>query len=179
MNFSSIWGDHSKCQEIYFNLYKGFYFTGDSALRDKEGFYSLLGRVDDVINVAGHRLCTAEIESAANASGYCSESAAIGYPDEIKGQVIWLFCIKSTIQIENVEFVTSKIFEKIRSEIGSFACPSKIFLCDDLPKTRSGKIMRRLLRKISLFDKNLGDLTSLNNPNCIEQLVNILTTNAL
>lgn len=168
----TIHGDHQKFISTYFAPYPGFYFTGDRGFRDSDGYFWVRGRVDDVINVSGHRLSTAEIEAAVCKHDSCSEAAVLGKPDDITGQSIWVFCI---VKHGLPDFPASSALKReivalVRSSIGPFATPSGIVFVDDLPKTRSGKIMRRILRKLLVGDDNLGDLSSLNNPSVIEHL---------
>lgn len=168
----TIHGDHQKFISTYFAPYPGFYFTGDRGFRDSDGYFWVRGRVDDVINVSGHRLSTAEIEAAVCKHESCSEAAVLGKPDDITGQSIWVFCI---VKHGLPDFPASSALKReivalVRSSIGPFATPSGIVFVDDLPKTRSGKIMRRILRKLLVGDDNLGDLSSLNNPSVIEHL---------
>lgn len=167
----SVYGDHQRCIDTYFKTYPGYYFTGDSSRRDDDGFYWVTGRVDDVINVSGHRLGTAEIESALVLHSKVAEAAVVGYPHDIKGQAIYAYVtlmtgIKATkeLNIELVKFVSK--------EIGAFAKPEIIQFAPGLPKTRSGKIMRRILRKIAANElENLGDITTLADPIVVDQLI--------
>jgi acetyl-CoA synthetase len=171
----TIYGDHSKFVATYFQTYPGHYFSGDRAHRDRDGYFWIRGRVDDVINVSGHRLSTAEIEAALGRHPLCAEAAVLGRADEITGQSIWAFCIIKPAGAE-MEPARLEIELKatVRNTIGSFSTPRRIILIDDLPKTRSGKIMRRVIRKIleGVTDVTaLGDTTTLNNPAIIQQLV--------
>jgi acetyl-CoA synthetase len=146
------------------------YFTGDGAKRDDEGRYRIIGRVDDVINVSGHRLGTAEIEDAIDNHEAIVESAVVGYPHEIKGQGIHAFVIVDHEVFDQEKF-RDEILETVTEEIGPIAKPDRILLVEDLPKTRSGKIMRRILRKIASNDmENLGDTSTLLNPEAIESI---------
>ena len=165
----TTYGDHERCKNVYFSNYKGYYFTGDGARRE-DGMYRIIGRVDDVINVSGHRFGTAEIENAINASHFVTESAVVGYPHEIKGQGIYAYVILENGDHQAAE-VHRSIIEKIVSEIGPIAKPDKIQIVPGLPKTRSGKIMRRILRKIAERDtSNLGDTSTLLDPSVVEEI---------
>ena len=165
----TTYGDHERCKNVYFSNYKGYYFTGDGARRE-DGMYRIIGRVDDVINVSGHRFGTAEIENAINASHFVTESAVVGYSHEIKGQGIYAYVILENGDHQAAE-VHRSIIEKIVSEIGPIAKPDKIQIVPGLPKTRSGKIMRRILRKIAERDtSNLGDTSTLLDPSVVEEI---------
>jgi acetyl-CoA synthetase len=167
----TTYGDHERCKNTYFSTYKGFYFTGDGAKRDKEGNYRIIGRVDDVINVSGHRFGTAEIESAINEHKEVVESAVVGFPHDIKGQAIYAYVICKNMP-ENEDLTREKIIEKVVEQIGKIAKPEKIQFVSGLPKTRSGKIMRRILRKVAEGDtSNLGDTTTLLDPKVVEEIV--------
>jgi len=171
----TTYGDHERCRATYFSHYNGYYFTGDGAKRDKKGMYRIIGRVDDVINVSGHRFGTAEIENAINANSRVAESAVVGFPHPIKGQSIYAYVIpKSTI--ENEDVLRAEIIETVVAEIGRIAKPEKIQFVPGLPKTRSGKIMRRILRKVAEGDtSNLGDISTLLDPDVVE----VIKENAL
>ena len=161
--------DHERCKNVYFSNYKGYYFTGDGARRE-EGMYRIIGRVDDVINVSGHRFGTAEIENAINASRAVTESAVVGYPHDIKGQGIYAYVIvdKDTTDEETIR---KSVISSLVAEIGPIAKPDVIQIIPGLPKTRSGKIMRRILRKIAEGDtSNLGDTSTLLDPSVVEVL---------
>jgi acetyl-CoA synthetase len=167
----TTWGDHERCKLTYFSHYKGYYFTGDAAKRDENGMYRLLGRVDDVINVSGHRFGTAEIENAINTNSNVIESAVVGYPHPVKGQSIYAFVVldKPSDDIENSR---GEIVESVVAQIGKIALPEKIQFVSGLPKTRSGKIMRRILRKVAEGDtSNLGDTSTLLDPLVVEEIV--------
>ena len=170
----TIYGDHDRFFKTYFSTYPGFYFTGDAAHRDSNGHLWIRGRVDDVINVSGHRLSTAEIEAALGKHEACAESAVLGRPDEITGQSIWAFCIlkpQNTLTPEAEDLLRTDMIKLVRKYIGPLATPKYIILTPDLPKTRSGKIMRRLLRKILAGEGDqLGDLSTLNNPAIIDEV---------
>lgn len=158
----TIWGDHARFRETYFSSFKNLYFTGDGVQRDEDGYYRILGRVDDVINVSGHRLGTAEIENAINAHPLVNESAVVGYPHPIKGQGIYAFVVCGELSTGGEEGIRKSIKMAVSNLIGPFARPDLIQLVPGLPKTRSGKIMRRILRKIAEGDaSNLGDITTL------------------
>ena len=166
----TTYGDHSRCRETYFSTFKGYYFTGDGARRDENGYYRILGRVDDVINVSGHRIGTAEVEDAINLNKEVIESAVVGFPHEIKGQGIFGFVIVKESKKEIDYF--SSIRETVNKYIGPIAKPDQILIVPGLPKTRSGKIMRRILRKIASnqFD-NFGDISTLLNPEIVEEII--------
>ncbi len=169
----TTYGDHERCKNTYFSTFKGYYFTGDGCKRDEEGYYRILGRVDDVINVSGHRLGTAEVENAINLHSSVIESAVVGYPHEIKGQGIYAFVICDLHKLENTSFeeVKKEIRDKVSEVIGAIAKPDKIQIVKGLPKTRSGKIMRRILRKIAEGDTtNLGDISTLLDPSIVESI---------
>ena len=164
----TTYGNHERCRNTYFSHYKGYYFTGDGARRDENGMYRIIGRVDDVINVSGHRFGTAEIENAINANEKVAESAVVGYPHEIKGQGIYAFVILKD-QGGNEDIIHAEIVETVVEEIGKIAKPDKIQFVPGLPKTRSGKIMRRILRKIAEGDSSsLGDTSTLLDPDVVD-----------
>ncbi|MCO5287105.1 MAG: acetate--CoA ligase [Chitinophagaceae bacterium] len=167
----TTYGDHERCRLNYFATYPGNYFSGDGALRDENGNYRITGRVDDVINVSGHRIGTAEVESAINVQDSVVESAVVGYPHDIKGQALYAFVILDG-NISEADAL-AKINTAVNKEIGHFARPDKIQFVKGLPKTRSGKIMRRILRKIAEGEmNNLGDTTTLLNPEVVEEIKN-------
>jgi len=166
----TTYGDHDRCRQVYFSAFKGMYFTGDGARRDEDGRIRVIGRVDDVINVSGHRMGTAEVENAINEHPNVIESAVVGYPHDIKGQGIYAFVITSGKECNN-EF-RKEILDVVKKEIGPIAKPDKIQFVDGLPKTRSGKIMRRILRKIASGDGgNLGDISTLLNPDVVQSVL--------
>ncbi|EUC34583.1 hypothetical protein COCCADRAFT_4107 [Bipolaris zeicola 26-R-13] len=167
----SVWGDHSRFIETYFSQYKGYYLTGDGAYRDSEGDYWICGRIDDVINVSGHRLSTAELEAALLEHPTVSEAAVVGVPDEMTGQALLCFVsVKDSHKHDSTLNVTAK--SHIRKAIGGFAAPKFFIVVSDIPKTRSGKIMRRILRKIFEGEKeNFGDVSTLINPASIQTVV--------
>lgn len=167
----TLYGDHKRFVETYFSSFKGKYFTGDGAKRDADGDYRITGRVDDVINVSGHRLGTAEIENAINEHENISESAVVGFPHDIKGQGIYAF-ITPNCDYKPSDSTKAEIIQIIRKKIGPIAKPDVIMWADGLPKTRSGKIMRRILRKIASNDfDNLGDTSTLADPKVVETLI--------
>ena len=167
----TIYGNHTRFFDTYFSQFKGYYFTGDGAKRDADGYYWITGRVDDVLNVSGHRLGTAEIEGAIGKHISVAEAAIVGYHHDIKGQGIYAFITLMTGQVPN-EGITSEIKLKVREIIGPHASPDKIQFTPALPKTRSGKIMRRILRKIAEGDlDNLGDITTLADPTVVENII--------
>ncbi|MFN0050495.1 MAG: acetate--CoA ligase [Cytophagales bacterium] len=166
----TTYGDHERCKNTYFTPYKGFYFTGDSAKRDEQGYYRIIGRVDDVMNVSGHRLGTGEVESAIDEHHFVVESAVVGYPHEIKGQGIYAYVICTHI-LEDESTVKKEINEIVTKIIGAIAKPDQILFVKGLPKTRSGKIMRRILRKIAEGDtSNLGDTSTLIDPTVVDDI---------
>jgi len=166
----TTYGDHKRCRDTYFSTFKGYYFTGDGAKRDDNGMYRILGRVDDVINVSGHRIGTAEVEDAINQDSEVIESAVVGYPHEIKGQGIFGFVILKE-ESNTINYI-DKIRITVSQHIGPIAKPDKILIVPGLPKTRSGKIMRRILRKIASNEfKNFGDTSTLLNPEIVDLIV--------
>tara|TARA_Y100001970_G_scaffold191506_1_gene232812 strand:- start:322 stop:2235 length:1914 start_codon:yes stop_codon:yes gene_type:complete len=167
----SLYGDHKRFYDVYFSQFKGYYFTGDGAKRDKDGYYWITGRVDDVLNVSGHRIGTAEIEGAIGKHLSVAEAAVVGYPHEIKGEGVYAFVTLMTGK--NVDDqLEDEIRGKVREIIGPHASPDKIQFSNGLPKTRSGKIMRRILRSIAKDEvDNLGDISTLSDPSVLETLV--------
>lgn len=166
----TTWGDHERCKNVYFSTVPGMYFTGDGARRDENGMYRIVGRVDDVINVSGHRMGTAEVENAINEHPAVVESAVVGYPHDIKGQGIYAYVI--TTGKETDDAFRQEIVQIVRKEIGPIAKPDKIQFVDALPKTRSGKIMRRILRKVAAGETDrLGDISTLLNPEAVEAVI--------
>lgn len=164
----TTWGNHERCKNVYFSNYEGYYFTGDGAKRNQDGMYRIIGRVDDVINVSGHRFGTAEIEDAINTNENVVESAVVGFPHEVKGQGICAYVI-----CDSENDVTLEIIETVCDQIGRIAKPDKIIQVSGLPKTRSGKIMRRILRKIAEGEKsNFGDISTLLNSEVVKEIVN-------
>ena len=168
----TTWGDHERCRQNYFATFRNLYFTGDGARRDHDGYYRIIGRVDDVINVSGHRIGTAEVEDALNKHDNIVESAVVGYPHDIKGQGIYAYVIVTDHIADSPEF-RKEVLHVVTKEIGPIAKPDKIQIVPGLPKTRSGKIMRRILRKIAEGDtSNLGDISTLLNPEVVEDIKN-------
>ena len=168
----TTYGDHERCRLSYFSTYKNLYFTGDGARRDKNGLYRIIGRVDDVINVSGHRFGTAEIENAINQNRHIVESAVVGYPHAIKGQGIYAFVICGEDAPANPENLRAEVIETVVEHIGRIAKPDKIQIVSGLPKTRSGKIMRRILRKVAEGDTtNLGDTSTLLDPLVVDEII--------
>jgi acetyl-CoA synthetase len=167
----TVYGDHQRFVDTYFKTFRGMYFTGDGARRDADGYYWITGRVDDVINVAGHRLGTAEIESALVAHADVAEAAVVGFPHDIKGQGIYVY-VTLIDGVEPSEPLRAELKNWVRREIGPIATPDAIQWAPGLPKTRSGKIMRRILRKIAADEQDqLGDISTLADPSVVEQLV--------
>ena len=167
-----IYNNPKRFQEAYFEMYPGYYFTGDGCRRDKDGYYWITGRVDDVINVSGHRMGTAEVESALVLHDVVAEAAVVGYPHSIKGQGIYAY-VTLMSGTEYSEALKKDLIKHVRTEIGPVATPDVIHWAPGLPKTRSGKIMRRILRKIAENDySNLGDISTLADPSVVEDLIN-------
>ena len=167
----TLWGDHQRFEEAYFAQYPGYYFTGDGCRRDADGYYWITGRVDDVLNVSGHRLGTAEVESALVAHPKVAESAVVGYPHDIKGQGIYAY-VTLMRGIEPSEDLRKELVKWVRTEIGPIATPDLIQWAPGLPKTRSGKIMRRILRKIAENDFGaMGDTSTLSDPAVVDDLI--------
>ena len=173
----TTYGDHERCRKNYFETYPDLYFTGDGALKDENGFFRITGRVDDVLNVSGHRIGTAEVENAINMHSGVVESAVVGYPHEVKGQGIYAYVIYQGSHEQGThgssDLVRKDILQTVTRIIGAIAKPDKIQFVSGLPKTRSGKIMRRILRKIAEGEtENLGDITTLLDPNVVEEIKN-------
>ena len=167
----TTYGDHNRCKEVYFSTYPGKYFTGDGCKRDENGMYRITGRVDDVINVSGHRIGTAEVEDAINTHPLVIESAVVGFPHSIKGQAIYAFVILAATT-EGSPQIKTEIIAEICSHIGAIARPEQIQFVSGLPKTRSGKIMRRILRKIASGERtNFGDTSTLLDPLVVEEIL--------
>ena len=166
----TTYGDHERCRQTYFSAFADHYFTGDGARRDADGRYRIIGRVDDVINVSGHRMGTAEVENAINEHPNVVESAVVGYPHDIKGQGIYAYVIVNGA-VEDEDAFRKEVRDVVTKEIGPIAKPDKVQLVSGLPKTRSGKIMRRILRKVASGDtSNLGDVSTLLNPDVVESI---------
>jgi len=166
----TTYGDHERCRQVYFSAFENMYFTGDGARKDEEGRIRVIGRVDDVINVSGHRMGTAEVENAINEHPDVIESAVVGFPHDIKGQGIYAYVISQGKELDDV--FRKEVLAVVSKEIGPIAKPDCIQFTNGLPKTRSGKIMRRILRKIASNDtSNLGDVSTLLNPEVVEQLI--------
>ena len=167
----TTYGDHARCKQAYFETYPGLYFTGDGCRRDENGFYRITGRVDDVMNISGHRIGTAEVESAINTHADVVESAVVGYPHDIKGQGIYAYVIAPSTT-KNHDNLRKEIIAEVNKIIGPIAKPDKIQIVSGLPKTRSGKIMRRILRKVAEGDvSNLGDTSTLLDPSVVDEIV--------
>jgi acetyl-CoA synthetase len=168
----TVWGDHHRFYETYFSQYPGYYFTGDGCRRDEDGYYWITGRVDDVINVSGHRMGTAEVESALVAHEAVAEAAVVGFPHDIKGQGIFAYVICGLDTNGDEQQLVGALKEQVRHVIGPIATPDQIMIVPGLPKTRSGKIMRRILRKIAAGEyTGLGDVTTLADPSVVEALI--------
>lgn len=170
----TVWSAHQRYMDTYLNVYKGMYFTGDGAARDHDGYYWIRGRVDDVVNVSGHRLSTAEIEAALIHHPAVAEAAVVGIADDLTGQSVNAFVsIKETHK--DTPELTKDLIMTVRKEIGPFASPKAIFIANDLPKTRSGKIMRRILRKIlSGEEDQLGDISTLEKTEVVDQIIDLV-----
>ena len=167
----TIYGDHERYMQTYLSPFKGYYFTGDGCRRDKDGYYWITGRVDDVINVSGHRMGTAEVESALVQHPACAEAAVVGFPHEIKGQGIFAYVIIKS-DVEGSDDLVKQLRQTVREQIGPIATPDHILIAPGLPKTRSGKIMRRILRKIASQDiDQLGDTSTLADPSVVDKLI--------
>jgi acetyl-CoA synthetase len=167
----TVYGDHQRFIDTYFSTFPGRYFSGDGCRRDEDGYYWITGRVDDVINVSGHRMGTAEVESALVSHPKVAEAAVVGYPHDIKGQGIYAY-VTVNIDVKTSDELLNELKKWVRKEIGPIATPDLIQFAPGLPKTRSGKIMRRILRKIAANEHNeLGDVSTLADPLVVENLV--------
>ena len=169
----TVYGDHARFRDTYFVQYPGMYFTGDGCRRDEDGYYWITGRIDDVLNVSGHRLGTAEIESALVAHEAVAEAAVVGYPHPIKGTGIYAYvAISADYDDADAEQLEGALKQQVRHVIGGFAAPDVVHIASGLPKTRSGKIMRRLLRKIACSEYDgLGDTSTLADPEVVDKLI--------
>ncbi len=169
----TIYGDHERFIQTYFSQFPGYYFTGDGARRDDDGYYWITGRVDDVLNVSGHRIGTAEVEGAIGKADGVAEAAVVGFPHDIKGQGIYAFVILMT-GVNESDDILKDVLDTVAKEIGPHAKPDKVQFTPALPKTRSGKIMRRILRKIAEGDtENMGDTSTLADPSVVETLISL------
>ncbi len=167
----TVYGDHQRFADTYFSQFPGMYFTGDGCRRDEDGYYWITGRVDDVLNVSGHRMGTAEVESALVAHPKVAEAAVVGYPHDIKGQGIYAYVTLNAGETPS-EDLRKELVQWVRKEIGPIASPDLIQWAPGLPKTRSGKIMRRILRKIAENEfSSLGDTSTLADPGVVDDLV--------
>jgi len=167
----TLYGDHKRFEQTYFSTFKGMYFTGDGARRDEDGYYWITGRVDDVLNVSGHRMGTAEIESALVSHPKIAEAAVVGVPHTIKGQGIYAYVTLNEGEYSSPELY-AEVKQWVRKKIGPIATPDILHWAEGLPKTRSGKIMRRILRKIATGESDtLGDTSTLADPSVVEQLI--------
>jgi acetyl-CoA synthetase len=167
----TLYGDHQRFIDTYFKSYPGYYFAGDGARRDGDGYYWITGRVDDVINVSGHRMGTAEVESALVLHKHVAEAAVVGYPHDIKGQGIYAY-VTLNIGVKPSAELHSELIDLVKHEIGPIAKPDIIQWAPGLPKTRSGKIMRRILRKVAANElDNLGDTSTLADPSVVENII--------
>jgi len=168
----TVYGDHQRMVDTYFTTYPGYYFTGDGARRDADGYYWITGRVDDVMNISGHRIGTAEVESALVLHELVAEAAVVGFPHKIKGEGIYAYVTLMTGSHPDPDRLRQELADLVRQEIGAIAKPDVIQFAPGLPKTRSGKIMRRILRKIAADElQNLGDTTTLADPAVVDDLV--------
>jgi acetyl-CoA synthetase len=168
----TVYGDHSRFVATYFSQYAGKYFTGDGCTRDADGYYWITGRIDDVINTSGHRIGTAEVESALVAHEAVAEAAVVGFPHDIKGQGIYAYVLLGAGHDGDRDELVGALKHQVRQAIGGFAAPDTIHIARGLPKTRSGKIMRRILRKIAASEyEGLGDLSTLADPDVVQQLI--------
>ncbi|MEC7561355.1 MAG: acetate--CoA ligase, partial [Pseudomonadota bacterium] len=168
----SVYGDHQRVIDTYYSTYKGYYFTGDGARRDEDGYYWITGRVDDVMNVSGHRIGTAEVESALVLHPSVAEAAVVGFPHDLKGEGIYAYVTLMQGDNKEAEKLREELIAMVRKEIGPIAKPDAIQWAPGLPKTRSGKIMRRILRKIAANElDNLGDTSTLADPNVVDDLI--------
>ena len=166
-----IYGDTSRFKETYFEQFPGYYVAGDGARRDADGYYQITGRIDDVINVSGHRMGTAEVESALVKHAAVAEAAVVGYPHELKGQSIYAYVTLNT-GVEKTDELKKELTVHVRKEIGPIATPEKIQWADGLPKTRSGKIMRRILKKVAANEvDDMGDTSTLADPSVVDDIV--------
>jgi len=171
--FRTLYGDKDRYETTYFKPFSGYYFSGDGCRRDKDGYHWLTGRVDDVINVSGHRIGTAEVESALVSHPKCAEAAVVGIDHEVKGQGIYAF-VTLVDGVPYSDDLRKRLIMAVRSQIGAFAAPDKIHWAPGLPKTRSGKIMRRILRKIASRQLDeLGDTSTLADPGVVDQLISL------
>ncbi len=167
----TLWGDHKRFKEAYFSTFPGLYFTGDGVKRDEDGYYRILGRIDDVINVSGHRLGTAEIENALNEHPLVAESAVVGMPHDIKGQGIYAYVVAPERPEGLEDELRQSLIKGVSKLISPIAKPDQIQFVDALPKTRSGKIMRRILRKIATGSDDFGDTSTLTNPEIVDKII--------
>ena len=167
----TVYGDHERFEQTYFQQYKGYYFTGDGCRRDEDGYYWITGRVDDVINVSGHRMGTAEVESALVLHARVAEAAVVGFPHDIKGEGIYAYVTLNAGE-EYTDALKDELKQQVRTAIGPIATPDVIHWAPGLPKTRSGKIMRRILRKIATDETDsIGDTSTLADPAVVDSLI--------
>jgi len=170
--FLTLWGDDEKYKTVYWSKYENLYYPGDYALKDDDGYLWLLGRADDVMKVAGHRIGTAELESCIVSHRDVAESAVCGIPDDVKGEVIIAFVVLKQGVLSNIVILEKELSDKIRSDIGSIATPKQIYFVSKLPKTRSGKIMRRLLKAIG-NNETIGDISTLEDGAAVIEVQNV------
>ena len=172
----TLWGDDEKYKNVYWSKYPNCYYPGDYALKDSDGYLWLLGRADDILKIAGHRIGTAELESCIVSDCAVAESAVCGIPDEIKGEAIIVFAVLKDGVTTDKNILEKNLFNKIRIDIGPIATPKQIYFVSKLPKTRSGKIMRRLLKSIASGEK-IGDTSTLDDPSAVTEIQKIITKN--
>jgi len=168
----TLWGDDEKYKTVYWSKYKNYYYTGDYALKDEDGYLWLLGRADDILKIAGHRIGTAELESSIVSHNHVAESAVCGIPDDIKGEVIIAFVVLKHGVTKNSDDLEKELSDKIRNDIGAIATPKQIYFVSKLPKTRSGKIMRRLLKAIANNEK-IGDVSTLEDSTAVTEVQSV------
>ena len=167
-----MFGDHKRYVETYFSVYPGYYFTGDGALRDENGYYQITGRMDDVINVTGHRLGTAEVEDALMEHGAIAEAAVVGFPHEVKGEGVYAFITLKEDYKGDFKAVEQELKQLVKRKISGFAVPEMMQFTRGLPKTRSGKIMRRILKKVAAGKTDdIGDITTLADPGVVNRII--------
>ncbi|MBE7212996.1 MAG: AMP-binding protein, partial [Gluconacetobacter diazotrophicus] len=167
----TVWGDHERYKQTYLSMHPGYYFSGDGARRDADGYYWITGRIDDVVNVSGHRIGSAEVEAALGAHRDVAESAVIGIPHDVKGQSLFCFVVTRADPDARPE-LAAELARHVGAAIGRYAAPDRVVLVSDLPKTRSGKIMRRILRKVATGEHGeLGDTSTLADPGVVDMLI--------
>merc|ERR1712029_979416 len=169
----TVYGDHERYRQTYFTTFKGYYFSGDGALRDGQGYYQITGRVDDVINVTGHRLGTAEVEDVLDEHPLVAEAAVVGFPHEVKGESVYAYITLKEGYKDRIKLVENELKQLVKKKISGFAVPEMMQFTPGLPKTRSGKIMRRILRKVAAGKTDdIGDTSTLADPTVVDVIVN-------